>query len=534
MKKFFTLVTFILGAMSMNAKEYEGNLKVIVEGVSTYQTAKISVDKQNDGKYTLSLKNFTLGEGTGAMHVGTIVIKDVEATTIGDITKIITNKKIALQDGDDKSIQWMANFINTAAGATTENPEAVPVDLIGRMKGDETFATVINIDLQKSMGMNISVDFSTFMSQLKNSDFESFHEETMTMGENSVSGDEPDYWHSFMCASGGVYAYLAAASGDPHTHESDDVRPGSTGETSLLLTAVDVQPFGIANGTVTTGRLNAGNTKPADLSNHSYIDMSLTDVDGINQPFYPALDTKPDAINVWVKFKQGTPDAKHPYATINGVITDGTYYQDPEDKTYNNVVAKATDTKIASENEWKELNIPFDYESYKANNVEGKTILLTISTNADPGCGSGTDELYIDDLSLVYNAGIKSVKVKGAELTDEDGDHIYKTTVNGAISANDVVVESDGVGAYITKTFTEENGGVTVDVTITSNDLKTENTYKIYIDGATSGINNMPITTTNGIQAIYNLAGQQVSSMTSGNVYIVKTTDGKTKKVIKK
>lgn len=33
---------------------------------------------------------------------------------------------------------------------------------------------------------------------------------------------------------------------------------------------------------------------------------------------------------------------------------------------------------------------------------------------------------------------------------------------------------------------------------------------------------------------IYNLAGQQVGSMTSGNVYIVKTTDGKTKKVIKK
>lgn len=50
-----------------------------------------------------------------------------------------------------------------------------------------------------------------------------------------------------------------------------------------------------------------------------------------------------------------------------------------------------------------------------------------------------------------------------------------------------------------------------------------------------TGINKpQTVTLPNGINAIYNLAGQQVSSMTSGNVYIVKTTDGKTKKVIKK
>ena len=69
-----------------------------------------------------------------------------------------------------------------------------------------------------------------------------------------------------------------------------------------------------------------------------------------------------------------------------------------------------------------------------------------------------------------------------------------------------------------------------------SNDLKTANRYVILIEGATTTGINKPQTVTlpNGINAIYNLAGQQVSSMTSGNVYIVKTTDGKTKKVIKK
>ena len=41
-------------------------------------------------------------------------------------------------------------------------------------------------------------------------------------------------------------------------------------------------------------------------------------------------------------------------------------------------------------------------------------------------------------------------------------------------------------------------------------------------------------TKANNAATIYTLDGQQVTTMTSGNVYIVKTTDGQTKKVIKK
>lgn len=51
----------------------------------------------------------------------------------------------------------------------------------------------------------------------------------------------------------------------------------------------------------------------------------------------------------------------------------------------------------------------------------------------------------------------------------------------------------------------------------------------------TTGIKAPQATTkANNATSIFTLAGQQVSSMTSGNVYIVKTTDGKTKKVVKK
>lgn len=64
-----------------------------------------------------------------------------------------------------------------------------------------------------------------------------------------------------------------------------------------------------------------------------------------------------------------------------------------------------------------------------------------------------------------------------------------------------------------------------------------QNIKAIYGDekNITTGIKAPQATTkANNATSIFTLAGQQVSSMTSGNVYIVKTTDGKTKKVIKK
>lgn len=64
-----------------------------------------------------------------------------------------------------------------------------------------------------------------------------------------------------------------------------------------------------------------------------------------------------------------------------------------------------------------------------------------------------------------------------------------------------------------------------------------QNIKAIYGDekNITTGIKAPQATTkANNATSIFTLAGQQVSTMTSGNVYIVKTTDGKTKKVVKK
>ena len=138
-------------------------------------------------------------------------------------------------------------------------------------------------------------------------------------------------------------------------------------------------------------------------------------------------------------------------------------------------------------------------------------------------------------MSLIYNANLKSLKLNKNDLF-EAGKTEYTTNANGVVNMSDIEVESDGNGAYINKTLEKVADGIKVTITITSNDLKKQNVYTLNIKGATTTGINKPQTVTlpNGINAIYNLAGQQVSSMTSGNVYIVKTTDGKTKKVIKK
>lgn len=199
-----------------------------------------------------------------------------------------------------------------------------------------------------------------------------------------------------------------------HTSISKEVRPGSTGSNSVKLTSgiVKVSVFKVpANGTLTTGRLIAGAVDANDPKNNSTSDPSSTEKDGAGNPFYAPLAARPDSIVAWVKFKQGTlkdKDKDYKYATISAIIHDNTKYQDPEDKTYKNVVAKAQNAKIESNGfKWQRISIPFDYESYKANNVEPHNILITFSTNAKPGVASkdadNPDVMYIDDVELVYN-----------------------------------------------------------------------------------------------------------------------------------
>ena len=520
------------------ATDYKDMMTVSLDGSPTTPTeTTISVEKTGDSGYTLSLKNFVLymtsGDQVFPMPVGTIVLENVEAVTKGDVTTLKTSQDIEIAEGDDPTYEglWIG------PGLSAEG-DLIPVNMTGEIRGDK-FYTVININF---MEMNIDVVFGNGGYQITNSDFELFHKATY---EENTS-DEPNAWHSFMSSTGSFSSYV---SGTPHTFISEEVRPGSTGTKSVQLTSGIVKMFGgiikvPANGTITTGQLKAGSASATSTDNNSFLDLTNEAVDGNGDPFYTILNGQPDAIKVWVKFKQGKIDEKnkdYKYATISAIITDGTYYQDPEDKAYTNVVAKAQNKEIESKGfEWQEITVPFDYASYATNNAETKAILVTLSTNAQPGVASSSEDepdvLLIDDLSLVYNSHLASLKVNGTDVEGFDKNVLsYDLKGDGAIGVDDIEAVSDGQGAYVTKAIEGTDKGVKVTITVTSNDLKTTNVYTLNIEGATTtGINKVETTTGKGTAAIYNVNGQRVDNMSQKGLYIIRQADGKTVKVLKK
>lgn len=512
MKKIFTLIIAAISSLSALADDYTGQLAVAINGgpVASQQST-ITANKQADGKYEFQLNNFTLNMGGAITYVGNIVLKDVEATTAADGTITMqTAQSITITNGEGAH-PWM--------GPMLSNPP-IPVTLKAAIK-DGALKADITIPFAK-MGLDIKVLFNSATMQIPNSNFELFHEEKSA----GKTGKEPNHWHSFLSATGGLAVAQNAFSNGVHTASSSDVRPGTKGKSSILVKATNV--FGIvANGTITTGRMNAGAMYATDPNNHAFLDITNKDKDANGDPFYTLLAGQPDSLAVWVKFKQATATPEHPYATVNAVITDGTRYQDPEDKAYTNVVAKATDTKIASEDKWVRLSIPFDYDKYAANKADTKAILVTISTNADPGEGSDGDELYVDDMELVYTPKLQGIKVFGNAVDNFDPatkEYTIKVPQQPTVSdVTPVAVNGFTTLAYIA------GEGKPITVVVYSEDLTKSASYtvKYTIDkNVTNGIDNATTTATKKVVGIYNLNGQQVSQKQPGQVYVIKYSDG--------
>lgn len=520
MKKIFTLIMAAISSLSALADDYTGQLAVAINGgpVASQQST-ITANKQADGKYEFQLNNFTLQMGGETTYVGNIVLKDVEATTAADGTITMqTAQSITITNGEGAH-PWM--------GPMLSNPP-IPVTLKAAIK-DGALKADITIPFTK-MRMDIKVLFNSATMQIPNSNFELFHEEKSA----GKTGKEPNHWHSFLSATGGLAVAQNAFSNGVHTASSNDVRPGTKGKSSILVKATTV--FGIvANGTITTGRMNAGAMSATDPNNHAFLDITNKDKDANGDPFYTLLAGQPDSLAVWVKFKQATAQPEHPYATVNAVITDGTRYQDPEDKAYTNVVAKATDTKIASEDKWVRLSIPFDYDKYAANKADTKAILVTISTNADPGQGSNGDELYVDDMELVYTPKLQGIKVFGNAVDNFDpATKEYTIKVPQQPTASDVTPVA--VNGFTTLAYVAGKNKP-IKVVVYSEDLTKSASYTVNYtidESVTNGIDNATTTAAKKVIGIYNLNGQQVSQKQPGQVYVIKYSDGTAVKELSK
>lgn len=546
MKKIFTLLAALVMTMGAFATDYTDQLVVTVNGVSSTQKATISLSQNENGTYDFSLKNFILESEGQQMAVGTIALANCEGTTANGVTSLSVDRTVNISNGNQAGVDmWLGPMLGP-----------VPVRMVAEQRDSSLYA-VIDIDMKSTLGQVIKVTFGGGY-QIKNSGFEDFHNEVLHnqayddnynvigwAADTAKIAQVPNAWHSFMSASGyttledGSYAnsptivYLASGLIDPHTYVSNDVRPGSTGTHSAKVVARNAF-IAIANGTITTGRMNTGSTTAADVANHAWLDMDSTGVDLNGDPFYTVMNGRPDSLAVWVKYNQGTANAEHPYATISAAITDGTYYQDPQDKEYTNVLATAKNNTIeATGNDWKRIVVPF---SYVDRNVNGKALLATISTNADAGQGSEGDSILVDDISLIYNpANATAISFKGDAVNLAAGNTQTLAKSYANLAVDDIVVTTDNDNAKVFKTLEQSDDNVVATIKVASNDLQNINTYTFTIPNSTTGVRAINVEDAKADAApaeIYNINGQRVNNTQPGQVYIIKQ-GGKTFKVLK-
>lgn len=478
-------------ALTANATDYQGNYSSNAGGQKSTVDGKVSIEEGTDGTSTVTIHNYAY-EVYGTKHyVGNIVLNGVKTSKVGNVTLFESAQNVDITEGDLDTYTWEGPGYSALCNG------GVPVIFKAELRGDKLTAA-FNLDTFQAIKRRIKATFGEnryTIGQILGSNFDAWHTATYTGGvpKKDYTSDEPDGWHSFMSATG---AFSSSVRKNTYTYKSDEVRPGVKG-TSLKLTSGIVSAFGInqpANGTITTGRLYANAIKANDTKNNSTSDPSSSDVDSNNDPFFSAISSRPDSIAVWVKYNQGTlsesDKAKYPYATISAIINDGTKIQDPKDKEYKTIVATAQNKEIAETgNEWKRISVPF---SYVSDNIDPKAILVTISTNAEPGVASSDennpDVLYIDDLELIYNAQLSNVKIKGVDFTFEPNKYYYDgLTFDGELTDADVEVEKTGKGSYVSQTITRspaEKGYATVTVTVTSADLKTVNAYTFKVKEA--------------------------------------------------
>ena len=421
MKKFLSTMLAAVVAVAAGATDYTGTLTVTVNGESTSTESTVSVTPQGSD-YTLSIKNFEMD----GMPIGNILVT-APGTTESGLTRIVTSQEI----------------------------EAGQANLVLVFN---QYAMGFNLDIVSDQGNTTKVKFAqdgeTTGYQIKNSGFENFK-----------GNGEPIAWHGFKSATGGL-ASLAPGS----LTSSDDSHSGSK---SAVMTSGSL--FGVVgNGTMTTGRLNAGSATANDPTNCSRMDISDTNKDANGDPFYTVMHGRPDAITFWAKFMPKNTSYR---ASMSAIITDGTYYQDPENTTYFNKIATAKDVTNIASCGWTEFSVPFNYIN---ENLTGQALLVTFSTSSTPGGGAKGDVLYIDDVALVYNAAITGITVNGQALEGFSQDvyeYNFRLADGETIRESDINATFESSHAYLVKKVVDTDLATKVFVAVVSNDL---NTIKVY------------------------------------------------------
>ena len=233
------------------------------------------------------------------------------------------------------------------------------------------------------ISLNLNAQFGP---QIENRGFEQW------TSRDELSVSEPVHWHSGGTATGTFSGFVSS-----QIEQSSQTRPSSSGTKSVRVYPSSV--LGItANGNLTNGRMNAGSMSATGSGNYNYTQRAQS---AFNSP----ISQLPDSLTIWVCFRsQSTSDRAQVKAVVHGdadyrLVADGT--EDPANMHVATAALSFTRTSSAGgAYTWRRLSIPFN------NNgpcTDVRYILMTATTNETPGSGSTNDDLFVDDLLLVYN-----------------------------------------------------------------------------------------------------------------------------------
>ena len=422
-KSIFTLLLAMAAVVALHAESFTGNIVVTRNGQSYDSNVTFTVTQGNNGLNTIVMQQVP--------EFGTMTINDVPAATVNGVTVYSAERNVSTSLGN----------MNTVLFARTVN---------GMM------AANVSIPAQNS-----TIWFNTVGNhfQLPNSDMETWTNEN----------GEPDRWHGFKTATGN---YATISAGLVSLEQSNDVREGATGH-SAVMTAGSVFTA-IANGTMTNGRLNAGSLFATNTANHAEMDKSKGTDD-----YYMPLYAKPDKFNVWLKYTNSNANHK---ANVSVKTFDGTYYQEPEDKTYTNLSGSIVGGPIPV-GDWTFYSFPFDYDSYAANNAASEAIFVTFSTNGTPGQGNSGDKLYVDDMELVYLAELTDLCYQGVTIDGWNPTVMaYSMQMASVPNLDDFTASVTGASAVVIKTM-EQTGNNTYRIAISAvpGDLQDASCYVITV-----------------------------------------------------
>ena len=331
----------------------------------------------------------------------------------------------------------------------------------------------------------LQIAFAQDVFQLTNAGFEEW--------ENG-STSKPVAWNTYETVQ--CSGLFCTAKNSDQCKRSTDVRTGASGKYSVVAIAKKV--FGIpANGIITTGVINAGATSATDPKNHNE--------SNIDDPSKCMIFTgRPDSVVAWIKAK---PKKTNQLGRFYVMIHDNNYIQDPG-TDWSKVIAIAGVNPPASDN-WVRYSCPFFYEGQKHNiqNQDGERtpkrkladgerpsyVLVTFSTNYLAGEGTEGDEMYGDDIEMIYNSQLTSVAIDGTNVEGFSKD-VYAYNVAGKYTKGAVTYKSNGRYATIEESYNETNKTLTL--TVKGDNYSADNTNKhvyTFTFGCDAKLNNFKI-----------------------------------------